>query len=68
MLALIVRERLAFDEAYRLFLRADLGSPYIAELPISTSAADGRTVFIGVPETFLPALRERGIGFEIAAP
>jgi hypothetical protein len=58
MLALIVRERLAFDEAYRLFLRAELGSPYIAELPTSTSAADGRTIFIGVPNTFLSVLRD----------
>jgi len=68
MLTLIVRERLAFDDAYRLFLRAELGSPYIAELPTSTSAADGRTIFIGVPDTFLPVLRERGIEFEIAPP
>jgi hypothetical protein len=66
MLTLIVSDRLAFDEAYRNFLQSVLGSPYISELPASSTAVDGRTVFYRVPDAVLPVLRDHGIEFEIA--
>jgi hypothetical protein len=66
MVTMIVRDRLAFDEAYRIFVRAALGSPYISELPNSSTAADGRTIFHGVPDALLPTLRDCGVEYEIA--
>ena len=65
MVNLMVRNRVKFDEAYRLFLQTAMGTPYTAIVPPSTPAADGRRIFYRVPDAVLPSLRDRGIEYEI---